>query len=179
MILTFRIRTEHLALAILKSVLASTTSSKPWITALEIFDGCHDLNSQYLVSALYQFSQLLMKDKPLRRAKQSSSPSARHTAPAASGPSDKTPPRLGRTSPESMPLFMPHVTDRFLMLILSAARRNEALRRALNRSVQTKRALADLVAAVEAGMFDRGAALDSQQREWRSRACRDVSLMFL
>lgn len=120
-----------------------------------------------------------MKDRPRQRVKKSSSPSARHTARATSGSCEKTPPRLGRTSPDGIPLFMPHVADRFLMLILSAARRNEPLRRALNRSAETKRVLADLVAAVEAGMFDHGAALDSQQQEWRARACRDVSLMFL
>ena len=96
---------------------------------------------------------------------------------------------LSNTSPvysehDAFLLFVPHPADRFLMLLVSAIRRNTYIRYVIQKNSETLDLLRTLLIQVEDGRFDtyvdddgklESHQLDSEQKEWRHRTCRDLS----
>lgn len=100
---------------------------------------------------------------------------------------------LDLTEPKKdSPFFMPHPTDRFLMLLALAVQRRPFIGTAFCQDETAKNLLSELIADVDAGRFDRLSAakegrpfsplslgIDKEQRQWRSTTCKHLRMSIL
>lgn len=158
---------------VLASVLSSSTTSKAWSVAIDILEGCNASNKEHFRRAITHFvGQLLANAVPEDNHRLSRMLQGSESSP------DLTCVELSKETP----LFMPHLTDRFLMLLLFAVRRKPFIGAVLHGDVTVRNLLEELIEKVESGWFD-GATIgeeedspplskvDDEQRQWRHRTC--------
>ncbi|KIP03221.1 hypothetical protein PHLGIDRAFT_130281 [Phlebiopsis gigantea 11061_1 CR5-6] len=125
---------------VLGSVLSVSVTSREWNAAITILASCNASNAAHFRRVLTHFVQQLL---------------------AGSVPGhDRRVARLLRREASSIDfsrearLFMPHPTDRFLMLLVSAAERNPRVATAIRDDLDTKWAVMELISKVQEGAFD-------------------------
>lgn len=155
---------------VLGSVLNTSTTSKEWNAAITILEACNASNAAHFRRALTHFvHQLLEGNVPghNRRVAQ-----------------------MLRRSMSSIDLtrearrFIPHPTDRFLMLLVSATERNPLVATAIRDDLETKWAVMDLISKVQDGAYDTAddpespvcAETRAEQMRWRMLTCEQLAL---
>lgn len=163
---------------VLASVLGSSTTSKAWNSAIDILEGCNASNEgQFRLAITYFVRQLLAN------AVSEDNHRLSRMLPGSESSPDLT--YVGFV--KETPLFMPHLTDRFLMLLLSATQRRPFIGISLHGDVTVRNLIEELVDKVEDGWFD-GATIgddsdipqpssskvDHEQKQWRSKTCQQL-----
>lgn len=161
------------------TVLMSSTSSPAWISALGILESLSSSNASYFLRFFAHFIPLLIDNKvcgPHRRASRL----------AVVGSSPRSPSTPRTVECDDSPLFMPHPTDRFLMLLTSAIHRRHFMAEVLRKDDIVLSLLLRLINMVSRGKYrsyedssgeQTIVSVDEEQKQWRARTCRDLSLI--